>query len=359
KQDLLERGEEGFTVLPVLVHGDAAFAGQGVVAETLNLSQLRGYRTGGTVHIVVNNQVGFTTSPASSRSSVYATDVARMIQAPIFHVNGDDPEAVVRVGRLAFEYRQAFRKDVVIDLICYRRRGHNETDNPAFTQPLMYDLIDAKRSTRKLYTEALIGRGDITVEEAEGALRDYQAKLENAFAETRAAVKQPTGEFARPVDMEAIPWSHEDTPTGISEETVKRIVETQLNLPESFNAHPRLLPVLQRRGQMVAEDRIDWGMGETLAFGSLLIDGHPVRLVGQDSRRGTFTQRHAVLVDRVTGAEHTPLKTFNEGTTKFYIYDSLLSEYAALGFEYGYSVERPDALVAWEAQFGDFVNGAQ
>lgn len=359
KQDLLERGEEGFTVLPVLVHGDAAFAGQGVVAETLNLSQLRGYRTGGTVHIVVNNQVGFTTSPASSRSSVYATDVARMIQAPIFHVNGDDPEAVVRVGRLAFEYRQAFRKDVVIDLICYRRRGHNEADNPGFTQPLMYDLIDAKRSTRKLYTEALIGRGDITVEEAESALRDYQAKLENAFAETRAAVKEPTGEFARPVDRENVPWSHEDHPTGISEETVKQIVETQLNMPEGFTVHPRLLPVLQRRGQMVSEDHIDWGMGETLAFGSLLIDGHPVRVVGQDTRRGTFTQRHAVLVDRVTGEEHTPLKAFNQGTTKFYIYDSLLSEYAALGFEYGYSVERPDALVAWEAQFGDFVNGAQ
>ncbi|MFB9883721.1 multifunctional oxoglutarate decarboxylase/oxoglutarate dehydrogenase thiamine pyrophosphate-binding subunit/dihydrolipoyllysine-residue succinyltransferase subunit [Planobispora siamensis] len=359
KQDLLERGEEGFSVLPVLIHGDAAFAGQGVVAETLNLSQLRGYRTGGTVHIVVNNQVGFTTSPASSRSSVYATDVARMIQAPIFHVNGDDPEAVVRVGRLAFEYRQAFRKDVVIDLICYRRRGHNEADNPSFTQPLMYDLIDAKRSTRKLYTEALIGRGDITVEEAESALRDYQAKLENAFSETRGATREPTGEFQRPTDAEVVPWSHEDTPTGISEETIKRIVETQLNLPEGFTVHPRLLPVIQRRGQMVTEDRIDWGMGETLAFGSLLIDGHPVRLVGQDSRRGTFVQRHAVLVDRVTGAEHTPLKTFNQGTTKFYVYDSLLSEYAALGFEYGYSVERPDALVCWEAQFGDFVNGAQ
>ncbi|MBB2914023.1 2-oxoglutarate dehydrogenase E1 component [Streptosporangium becharense] len=358
KQDLLERGEEGFSVLPLLVHGDAAFAGQGVVAETLNLSQLRGYRTGGTVHIVVNNQVGFTTSPASSRSSVYATDVARMIQAPIFHVNGDDPEAVARVGRLAFEYRQAFRKDVVIDLICYRRRGHNESDNPGFTQPLMYDLIDAKRSTRKLYTEALIGRGDITVEEAESALRDYQAKLENAFAETRAAVKGH-GEFSRPVDMETVPWSHEDVETAISEETVKRIVDTQLNMPEGFTVHPRLLPVLQRRGQMVTEDRIDWGMGETLAFGSLLIDGHPVRLVGQDSRRGTFTQRHAVLVDRVTGEEHTPLKTFNQGTTKFYVYDSLLSEYAALGFEYGYSVERPEALVCWEAQFGDFVDGAQ
>jgi len=360
KQDLLERGEEGFTVLPVLVHGDAAFAGQGVVAETLNLSQLRGYRTGGTVHVVVNNQVGFTTSPASSRSSVYATDVARMIQAPIFHVNGDDPEAVVRVGELAYEYRRTFRKDVVIDLICYRRRGHNEGDNPAFTQPLMYDLIDAKRSTRKLYTEALIGRGDITVEEAESALRDYQAKLEQAFTETREAAKKPPEAGAMRVPpTEVIKWSHDDTPTAITDETLKRIVDTQLSLPEGFTPHPRLAPVLQRRGQAVEQDAIDWSMGETLAFGSLLIDGHPVRLVGQDSRRGTFTQRHAVLVDRVTGAEHTPLKSFNEGTTKFYVYDSLLSEFAALGFEYGYSVERPDALVAWEAQFGDFVNGAQ
>ncbi|MEV0827594.1 multifunctional oxoglutarate decarboxylase/oxoglutarate dehydrogenase thiamine pyrophosphate-binding subunit/dihydrolipoyllysine-residue succinyltransferase subunit [Nonomuraea rubra] len=360
KQDLLERGEEGFTVLPVLVHGDAAFAGQGVVAETLNLSQLRGYRTGGTVHVVVNNQVGFTTSPASSRSSVYATDVARMIQAPIFHVNGDDPEAVVRVGELAYEYRQAFRKDVVIDLICYRRRGHNEGDNPAFTQPLMYDLIDAKRSTRKLYTEALIGRGDITVEEAEQALRDYQAKLEQAFTETREAAKKPAEAAAMRVPpTEVVKWSHDDTPTGITHETLKRIVDTQLNLPDGFTPHPRLAPVLQRRGQMVEQDAIDWAMGETLAFGSLLMDGHPVRLVGQDSRRGTFTQRHAVLVDRMTGADHTPLKTFNQGTTKFYVYDSLLSEFAALGFEYGYSVVRPDALVLWEAQFGDFVNGAQ
>ncbi|MFD1936170.1 MULTISPECIES: multifunctional oxoglutarate decarboxylase/oxoglutarate dehydrogenase thiamine pyrophosphate-binding subunit/dihydrolipoyllysine-residue succinyltransferase subunit [Nonomuraea] len=360
KQDLLERGEEGFSVLPVLVHGDAAFAGQGVVAETLNLSQLRGYRTGGTVHIVVNNQVGFTTSPASSRSSVYATDVARMIQAPIFHVNGDDPEAVVRVGRLAYEYRQTFRKDVVIDMVCYRRRGHNEGDNPAYTQPLMYDIIDAKRSTRKLYTEALIGRGDITVEEAESALRDYQAKLEQAFTEVREAAKHPTDSGELQVRAtEVVKWSHADTPTAISDETLKRVVDTQLNLPEGFTPHPRLAPIIQRRGQMVEQDSIDWAMGETIAFGSLLIDGHPVRLVGQDSRRGTFVQRHAVLVDRLTGEDHTPLKTFNQGTTKFYVYDSLLSEYAALGFEYGYSVVRPDALVAWEAQFGDFVNGAQ
>ncbi len=361
KQDVIDKGEPGFTVLPVLIHGDAAFAGQGVVAETLNLSQLRGYRTGGTVHIVVNNQVGFTTAPQHSRSSVYATDVARMIQAPIFHVNGDDPEAVVRVGRLAFEYREAFRKDVVIDLICYRRRGHNETDNPSFTQPLMYDLIDARRSTRKLYTEALIGRGDITMEEAEQALRDYQQQLERAFTETREAAKRPIepGAVIRPEPEAAERIDHLATATATTEEIIKRIVDTQLNLPDGFSVHPRLLPQLQRRATAVAEDAIDWGTGEILAIGSLLIDGHPVRLVGQDTRRGTFGQRHAVLVDRRTGAEYTPLKQFNRGTTKLYVYDSLLSEFAAMGFEYGYSVARPEALVCWEAQFGDFANGAQ
>ena len=353
--------EDRAKVLPLLLHGDAAFAGQGVIAEMLGLSGLRGHRVAGSLHFIINNQIGFTTAPEFARSSVYATDVARMIQAPIFHVNGDDPEAVVRVGRLAYEYRQAFRKDVVIDLVCYRRRGHNETDNPSFTQPLMYDLIDAKRSVRKLYTEALIGRGDITVEEAEQALRDYQERLEQAFTETREAAKKPLepGAVVKPAIDEVVPWSHDETSTGISEETVKRVVDTQLNLPEGFSVHPRLAPILQRRGQMVADDIIDWAMGETLAFGSLLLDGHPVRLVGQDSRRGTFGQRHAVLVDRITGADHTPLKVFNEGTTKFYVYDSLLSEFAAMGFEYGYSVVRPDALVAWEAQFGDFANGAQ
>ncbi len=361
KQDIIDKGEPGFTVLPVLIHGDAAFAGQGVVAETLNLSQLRGYRTGGTVHIVVNNQVGFTTAPAESRSSVYATDVARMIQAPIFHVNGDDPEAVVRVGRLAFAYREQFRKDVVIDLICYRRRGHNEADNPSFTQPLMYDLIDAKRSTRKLYTESLIGRGDITMEEAEQALRDYQQHLERAFTETREAAKRPVdpGAVVRPATTAQFPIVHPDTPTAISEEAIKQIVDTQLNLPDGFTPHPRLQPLLARRATMIEQNAIDWATGELLAFGSVLMDGHPVRLVGQDSRRGTFGQRHAVLVDRHTGAEHTPLRAFNSATARFHVYDSLLSEYAAVGFEYGYSVARPDALVCWEAQFGDFVNGAQ
>ena len=361
KQDVIDKGEPGFTVLPVLIHGDAAFAGQGVVAETLNLSQLRGYRTGGTVHIVVNNQVGFTTAPQHSRSTVYCTDVARMIQAPIFHVNGDDPEAVVRVGRLAFEFREAFRKDVVIDLVCYRRRGHNETDNPSFTQPLMYDLIDARRSTRKLYTESLIGRGDITMEEAEHALKDYQQQLERAFTETHEATKRPVepGAVIRPQPEAQERIDHQTVATAITEETIKRVIDTQLNLPDGFSVHPRLRPLLQRRAAGVAEDAIDWGTGETLAIGSLLLDGHPVRLVGQDTRRGTFGQRHAVLVDRHTGAEHVPLKQFDRGTTKLYVYDSLLSEFAAMGFEYGYSVARPDALVCWEAQFGDFVNGAQ
>src|SRR5262250_1932375 len=360
KQDVLDMGEPGFTVLAVLIHGDAAFAGQGVVAETLNLSQLRGYRTGGTVHIVVNNQVGFTTAPQYSRSSVYATDVARMIQAPIFHVNGDDPEAVVRTARLAFAYRQAFKKDVVVDMICYRKRGHNETDNPSFTQPVMYDLVEAKRSTRKVYTESLIARGDITMEEAEAALRDYQQQLERVFTETRDAADRPAepGSVMRP-EPEDRPVNHEAVPTAVTAEVVKRIIDTQVNLPADFTPHPRLKPLLDRRAAMREEDAIDWATGELLAFGALVLDGHPVRLVGQDSRRGTFGQRHAVLVDRHTGAEYTPLRRFNSAEGRFLVYDSLLSEFAAVGFEYGYSVARPEALVCWEAQFGDFVNGAQ
>ena len=360
KQDVLDMGTPGYTVLPVLIHGDAAFAGQGVVAETLELSQLRGYRTGGTVHIVVNNQLGFTTDPASSRSSVYCTDVARTIQAPIFHVNGDDPEAVVRVGRLAFAYREAFAKDVVIDMVCYRRRGHNEADNPSFTQPMMYDLIDNKRSVRKLYTEALIGRGDITLDEAEQILRAYQQELERAFTETREATSKPAepGSVV-PVPVRHAPIDHGMAPTAISPETIKRIIDTQLNLPDGFTPHPRLAPQIARRAAMVEQDEIDWATGELLAFGATLIDGNAVRLVGQDSRRGTFGQRHAALMDRHTGEEYTPLRRLNSENAKFHAYDSLLSEFAAMGFEYGYSVARPDALVCWEAQFGDFVNGAQ
>ncbi|MEO3767955.1 multifunctional oxoglutarate decarboxylase/oxoglutarate dehydrogenase thiamine pyrophosphate-binding subunit/dihydrolipoyllysine-residue succinyltransferase subunit [Streptomyces sp. B8F3] len=356
KQDIIGKGGTDFTVLPLALHGDAAFAGQGVVAETLNMSQLRGYRCGGTVHVVINNQVGFTAPPESARSSMYATDVARMIEAPIFHVNGDDPEAVVRVARLAFEYRQAFNKDVVIDLICYRRRGHNEGDNPQFTNPQMVELIDKKRSVRKLYTESLIGRGDITMEEAEQALQDFQGQLEKVFTEVRDATETPAPAEVPPHALPGFPVTVE---TAVSEEVVKRIADSQVSLPDQVSVHPRLLPQLQRRVSMVEDDTIDWGMGETLAFGSLLMEGTPVRLAGQDSRRGTFGHRHAVLVDQKTGEDYTPLNYLAPDQARYNVYDSLLSEYAAMGFEYGYSLARPESLVLWEAQFGDFVNGAQ
>ena len=355
KQDVLDQGEQ-FPVLPLLVHGDAAFAGQGVVAETLNLSQLRGYRTGGTIHVVVNNQVGFTTSPGSSRSSLYCTDVARMVQAPIFHVNGDDPEACIRVARLAFEYRQAFNKDVVIDLVCYRRRGHNEGDDPSYTQPLMYDLIEQKRSVRKLYTESLIGRGDITIEEAEQVLADYQQQLERVFTDVKDATSQPP-EWTTVPDYPDKPTG--ETRTAIDLECLKRIADAYVTPPAGFTVHPKVMPQLQRRATAITDGPIDWGTGEILAFGSLLMDGRPVRLAGQDSRRGTFVSRFGTIIDRVNADEWTPLSALTEDQAKFYIYDSLLSEYAALGFEYGYSVARPEALVLWEAQFGDFVNGAQ
>ncbi|MDN5744905.1 MAG: multifunctional oxoglutarate decarboxylase/oxoglutarate dehydrogenase thiamine pyrophosphate-binding subunit/dihydrolipoyllysine-residue succinyltransferase subunit [Nocardioidaceae bacterium] len=355
KQDVLNQGEN-FPVLPMLLHGDAAFAGQGVVAETLNLSQLRGYRTGGTIHVVINNQVGFTTSPGASRSTLYCTDVARMVQAPIFHVNGDDPEACIRVARLAFEYRQTFKSDVVIDLVCYRRRGHNEGDDPSYTQPLMYDLIEQKRSVRKLYTESLIGRGDITVEEAEQVLRDYQQQLERVFTEVREATSAPSEWTTVPDYPDK---SSGETQTAVTPEVLKRIADAYVTPPEGFTVHPKVMPQLQRRAAAISDGPIDWGTGEMLALGSLLMEGRPVRMAGQDSRRGTFVQRFATLIDRVNADEWTPLANLTDDQAKFLIYDSLLSEYAALGFEYGYSVARPDALVLWEAQFGDFVNGAQ
>ncbi|HIZ99205.1 MAG TPA: multifunctional oxoglutarate decarboxylase/oxoglutarate dehydrogenase thiamine pyrophosphate-binding subunit/dihydrolipoyllysine-residue succinyltransferase subunit, partial [Candidatus Janibacter merdipullorum] len=373
KQDRLNHGGEDFPVLPILMHGDAAFAGQGVVAETLQQSQLRGYRTGGTIHVVVNNQVGFTTSPSASRSSVYSTDVARMIQAPIFHVNGDDPEACVRVAELAFEFRQKFHKDVVIDVVCYRRRGHNEGDDPSMTQPLMYKLIESKRSVRKLYTENLIGRNDITPEEADAALRDYQAQLERVFAETKEALKESADSpsdkpgtsdapdnagLERPASQTTDDTKRSATETGISSTDLKHIGDIFASPPEDFTIHSKLQQAMEKRAASVNEGGIDWGTGEMLAFGSLLMDGTPVRLAGQDSRRGTFVQRHAVLIDRYTGEEWTPLNYLGGGQARFWVYDSLLSEFAAMGFEYGYSVERPDALVLWEAQFGDFVNGA-
>jgi len=353
KQDKLNI-KNAYSVMPILLHGDAAFAGQGVVAETLQLSQLAGYRTGGTVHIVINNQVGFTTSPHASRTATYSTDIAKLIQAPVFHVNGDDPEACVRVARLAFEYRQEFNKDVVIDMVCYRRRGHNEGDEPSFTQPLMYKLIDAKRSTRKLYTEALIGRGDISVEEAEEVLRDYQSKLEAVFEAVHNHVPESDADFKVPVAPDA-----DRIETSISEATAKAIAATQLAIPDGFNVHPKLLPQLAKRVESLNDATIDWSMAETLAFGSILLDGHPIRLAGQDSRRGTFSSRHAVVIDKENGNEWTPLRGLISDENQFFAIDSLLSEYAAMGFEYGYSVVRDDALVLWEGQFGDFANGAQ
>ena len=344
---------ESYTVLPILVHGDAAFAAQGVVSETLNLSQLKGYRTGGTIHIVVNNQVGFTTSPHAARSSTYCTDIAKMIQAPVFHVNGDDPESVVRVSRLAFEYRQEFHKDVVIDLVCYRRRGHNEGDEPSFTQPMMYKLVEAKRSTRKLYTEALIGRGDITVEEAEEVLRDYQAQLDAVYAAVHNVQPEHKTSFVPEVS------APESIITGVDEAVLRAIAATQIATPEGFAVHPRLAPQLAKRTEMLDEGTTDWATGEMLAFGSLLLEGHPIRLAGQDVRRGTFSNRHAVIVDQNTGGDWFPLRGLITDENQFFVFDSLLSEFAAMGFEYGYSVERENALVLWEAQFGDFANGAQ
>ncbi|MFV2109178.1 multifunctional oxoglutarate decarboxylase/oxoglutarate dehydrogenase thiamine pyrophosphate-binding subunit/dihydrolipoyllysine-residue succinyltransferase subunit [Micromonospora sp. LOL_015] len=354
KQDRIDLKLEGYTVLPLLVHGDAAFAGQGVVAETLNLSQLRGYRTGGSVHVVVNNQVGFTTAPEHSRSSLYSTDVSRMIQAPIFHVNGDDPEAVVRVARLAFEYRQAFNKDVVIDLVCYRRRGHNEGDDPSMTNPLMYAIIDSKRSVRKLYTEELIGRGDITITDAEELLRDYQTQLEQVFKATRDAATSATSRLPS-----RQPEPEPQVATAVDAAAVRAVGDAHVDLPEGFTPHKRIQQLLERRAKMSVSGDIDWGFSEIVAFGTLLADGITVRLAGQDSRRGTFVQRHASVVDARTGRDYLPLASLVTDESRFFVHDSLLSEYAAMGFEYGYSVENPEALVLWEAQFGDFVNGAQ
>ena len=353
KQDRLNI-KNAFSVMPILLHGDASFAGQGVNAEVLQLSQLGGYRTGGTIHIVINNQVGFTTSPHASRTSQYSTDFAKIIQAPVFHVNGDDPEACVRVARLAFEYRQEFNKDVVVDMICYRRRGHNEGDEPSFTQPLMYKLIDAKRSTRTLYTEALVGRGDITPEEAEGIARDYQEQLESIFAAVNNIEPEHDENFKAPVAPAA-----QEINTAISEKIAREIAATQLAVPEGFTVHPKLTPQLAKRVESLNDATIDWSTGEMLAFGSLLQEGHPIRLAGQDARRGTFSNRHAVIVDKENGSEWTPLRALISDENQFFVIDSLLSEYAAMGFEYGYSLEREEALVLWEGQFGDFANGAQ
>src|SRR5271154_1643465 len=368
KQDLLDHGpidsenEKAFSVMPLMLHGDAAFAGQGVVAETLTLAKLPGYRVGGTIHIIVNNQIGFTTSPEYSKSSEYCTDVAKMIGAPIFHVNGDDPEACVWVAKLAVDFRQKFNKDVIIDMLCYRRRGHNEGDDPSMTNPAMYDVVDTKRGVRKTYTEALIGRGDISMKEAEDALRDYQGQLERVFNDVREVEKHGVQPSA---SVESNQMIAAGLDTAVDKALLARVGDAFLAVPEGFTAHPRVTPVLEKRREMAYEGKIDWAFGELLALGSLVAEGKLVRLSGQDTRRGTFSQRHSVIIDRDSGEEFTPLKllaTNTDGTPtggKFLVYDSALSEYAAVGFEYGYTVGNPDAVVLWEAQFGDFVNGAQ
>ena len=385
KQDRIGLGEKGYTVMPVLVHGDAAFAGQGVVYETLNMSQLPAYRTGGTVHIVVNNQIGFTTGSASARSTIYATDLAKGLQVPIFHVNADDPETVARTARHAYEYRRTFHKDVIIDLICYRRRGHNEGDDPSMTQPLMYRLIDSLDSTRGVYTSALVGRGDITPQEAQEIAKSYQDELERVFTEARIQVTGGTGsddagdatdtstqDLSDPTKV-GVPLSSLEIPhsqragtgmmlgwtSAVPRDVVERIGDAQVAWPESFTVHPKLQAMLSKRREATREGGIDWGLGELIALGSLLMEGVPIRLAGEDARRATFAQRHAVLHDHTSGQEWTPLSFLTPDQAPLEIYDSLLSEYAALAFEYGYSVERPEGLTMWEAQFGDFANGAQ
>ncbi len=364
KQDLVLRPTDGtqttvmaehFPYLAILVHGDAAFSGQGVVAETLNLSQLSGYYVGGALHIVINNQVGFTTAPESARSSVYPTDVAKMIHAPIFHVNGDDPEACARAARLAYDYRETFHRDVVLDIVCYRRHGHNEGDDPSYTQPQMYKIIDQMRSVRKIYTETLVRRGDISIEEAEKALDDFNTRLQHVLDEVRTV---PVPELSGVPVLDVVA----DRPapeTGVARATLLEIAGATMTAPEGFTIHPKLERQFAARAAMLEGGEVDWALGEALAFGSLVKSGSNVRLMGQDSRRGTFSQRHAALIDYENGDQYIPLCHLKDATGFFTVRDSYLSEYAALGFEYGYSVEATNTLVAWEAQFGDFMNGAE
>ncbi len=350
-----------FPSLALLIHGDAAFAGQGVVAECLAMSDIAGYRVGGTIHLIINNQIGFTTSPQHSRSSLYCSDVAKTVQAPIFHVNGDDPEACVRVAELAFEYRQRFHKDVVIDLVCYRRHGHNEGDDPSYTQPLMYKAIAERRSVRKLYVESLVKRGELSVEEAEGALADFNSKLQVSLDETRSHAPGEVSVAKPPKPMGVRPHVE----TGVTRATLDTIFNHLTAYPEGFTPHPKLVRQFETRAAMYREaGELEWSTAEALAIGSLVLEGIPVRLAGEDTRRGTFSQRHDALIDFENEKAWVPLDTLPsaEGSGKparFWVYDSLLSEYAALGFEYGYAYQNKEALVMWEAQFGDFVNGAQ
>jgi 2-oxoglutarate dehydrogenase E1 component len=346
-------------VLPVLIHGDAAFAGQGVIMETLNLSQTRGYGTGGTIHIVINNQIGFTTSdPLDSRSTLYCTDVAKMVHAPIFHVNGDDPEAVLLVAKLALNYRLAFKKDVVIDMVCYRRQGHNEADDPFATQPIMYHKIAKHPKVQAIYAQRLIKEEIIRLEEGETMLQQYQADLKTKDILSRRLTK----EFEYSVNWKPYIGNHWTIPTEtqVSKEKLQHFVYQLTTVPEGFKLNHGVNRLMQARRQMgMGEIPFDWGGAETLAYATLLEEGYPIRLSGQDSARGTFAHRHAVLHEQNTGEMYLPLQHLSEKQAKFLVINSLLSEEAVLGFEYGYSASEPDALVIWEAQFGDFANGAQ
>ncbi|MEO5717509.1 MAG: 2-oxoglutarate dehydrogenase E1 component [Chthoniobacterales bacterium] len=351
-------------VLPLLIHGDAAFAGQGIVAETLNMSQLHGYSTGGTVHVVVNNQIGFTTLPEDARSSMYATDIAKMIEVPIFHVNGDDPIAVRFVTETALNFRQEFGRDVVIDMYCYRRYGHNEGDEPLFTQPNLYAKIAKRPSVAQLYKKELLEMNVLSTEAAAQLEKDLQDRLETALEEVKALEKEPAAQQNRFTESTAVfqpKYSGQSGPTAITPEMLEQIVTGLTTIPEEFNILPKVkrITVDRQREAYKAGGPYDWGFAEALAFGSLLLEGVPVRLSGQDSRRGTFSHRHAFLYDAKTGKPYLPLLHLAPNQARICIYNSLLSEAAVLGFDYGYSLDYPNMLCLWEAQFGDFANGAQ
>jgi 2-oxoglutarate dehydrogenase E1 component len=348
-------------VVGLLMHGDAAFAGQGLVAESLDLSELKGYRTGGTIHFVVNNQIGFTTSPAYSRSGPYCTEVAKEIQAPIFHVNGDDPEAVVHVSRIAIEFRHRFKKDVVIDIFCYRRHGHNEGDEPAFTQPLMYKAIAVHPSTREIYAKRLIAEGVVTEADVEQAAKDFTANLEAEY-EASKSYRPNKADWLEGAwtGLQAASGDDRRGETAVPIELLKEVGAALSKVPEGFNLNRKLVRQLEAKRQAIESgEGVDWATAEALAFGTLCAEGTPVRLSGQDSGRGTFSQRHAVLVDQETEDRYVPLSHVRDGQAPFEVIDSPLSEAAVLGFEYGYTLADPHALVLWEAQFGDFANGAQ
>ncbi len=347
-------------VIPILIHGDAAFAGQGVVWETINLSQLHGYRTGGTIHIIINNQIGFTTTPEEARSSPYATDLARSVQAPIFHVNGDDPDSAARVARLAYAYRQRFKKDVVIDIFCYRRHGHNEGDEPSYTQPLLYKKINERPSVVTIYEELLVREKIFTRSEVDKLKEDHHQLLEAAYQEALKGAQRFEPDIPLAVTEEELREFQPTGGTSVGIDTLRTVAAGLSTLPEDFRLHPKLSPFIARRRELVHGDtRIDFAYAEALAFGTLVYEGTPVRLSGQDSARGTFSQRHLSLRDLETGEEYVPLQHISPDQAQFEVFDSSLSEAGVLGFEFGYSVADPLTLVIWEAQFGDFANAAQ